>query len=174
MAFPALYTRFGKHGMPCDEKPSRSVNISRGGVRLQSSFSVEPREALDIAMAVQNSVVSFKGEVVYVIGVGDQTFELGISIREMDDGERLVLKRSTEGPHGALEQEDERVIIAMGKIFCPHCGEHIASLDKIRAMRAYCKGFLSRCHCGLLYEIRVSSYGPASLSFLGEQIELVC
>lgn len=94
MSCPALYTRFDRQGRPCDEKPSRLVNISSGGARLQSSFPVEPRETLDIAMAIQNTVVSFKGEVVYVISAQNKTFELGISIREMNDRERLALKRS--------------------------------------------------------------------------------
>jgi hypothetical protein len=36
LIYPAIYVRFDSEGRPFDEKPSNSVNISLGGVRLGS------------------------------------------------------------------------------------------------------------------------------------------
>jgi len=48
MMYPAVYTRFDNQGRACDQKMSRSMDMSQGGVRLQSSFSVDSGEVLDI------------------------------------------------------------------------------------------------------------------------------
>jgi len=172
--YPALYTRFDRQGRPFDEKPSRSLNVSVGGMRLESSFPVQPKEKLDIAMALQDRLVTLRGEVVYVIHAQDQTFELGISIRVMKNGKRHALNRLQGQPRNSRVLEEDEVIIRMGQIVCPNCGEQIASVDRIRAMTAYCKEFLGQCSCGLGYQIRISSYGSASLCFPDRQIELVC
>jgi len=52
---PAVYTRFDNKGRACDQKPSKSMNVSSGGVRLKSSFPVESGEMLDISMALGNN-----------------------------------------------------------------------------------------------------------------------
>lgn len=174
MIYPAIYTRFDKEGRPFDEKPSRSMNVSLGGIRLQSSFPVHPRETLDIAVALGNSLVSYKGEVIYVIHAQDQRFELGISIKKIRNGDRMILNRFRVQPRDSSDPEAENLILWMGQIVCPNCGEPIGSVDKIKAMIAYCKEFLGRCSCGLRYDIRISSYGSASLTFPDKDIELVC
>jgi hypothetical protein len=58
--YPAVYTRFDEQGRPFEQKPSRSMDVSEKGLRLQSSFPVHPRELLDIAVALRDRVVSFR------------------------------------------------------------------------------------------------------------------
>ena len=174
MIYPAIYTRFDKQGRPFDEKPSRSVNISLGGVRLQSSFPVNPKEVLDVALALEDSLVTYKGEVVYVIYSQDKGFELGVSIKEIENGDRMALNRLKVLSRDYRDPEDDNVIIRMGQIVCPNCGEKIASVAKIKDMINYCKEFLGQCSCGQRYEIRISSSSTASLSFPDRQIDLIC
>lgn len=174
MIYPAIYARLDQEGRPFDQKPSRSIDVSLGGMRLQSIFPVQPREMLDIAVALGNSLINYKGEVVYVIHDQDQGFEMGISIREINKGDRLTLNRVKRQLWDSYDIEHDNLIIRRGRVVCPNCGEPIGSVDKIRAMIAYCKEFLGQCSCGLRYDIRVSSYGGASLSFPEKQIELVC
>jgi len=174
MIYPAIYTRFDNQGRPFDEKPSRSVNISLGGVRLQSSFAVNPKEVLDVALALEDSLVSYKGEVVYVVYSQDKGFELGISIKEIENGDRMALNRLKVLSRDCRDPEDDNVIIRMGQIVCPNCGEKIASVAKIKDMISYCKEFLGQCSCGQRYDIRISSSSTASLSFPDRQIDLIC
>ncbi len=94
MDYPAIYTRFDDRGREYDQKISRSMmNVSRGGVRLQSSFLVDSGEMLDITMALGENLVAFKGKVIYVSGSEDEGFELGISIQDMEKQDRIALTR---------------------------------------------------------------------------------
>ena len=60
MICPVTYTRLDNHGRAYDQKISRSVDVSLGGVRLQSSFPVDSEEVLDITMALGESLVSLR------------------------------------------------------------------------------------------------------------------
>jgi integration host factor subunit beta len=91
--YPTIYTRFDNKGRPCDQKICRSMNVSQGGVRLQSSFPVDSGEVLDITIALGGNLVAFKGKVVYVASSEDQGFEFGISIEDIDDQDRVALTR---------------------------------------------------------------------------------
>jgi hypothetical protein len=88
--YPAIYSRLDKGKRPFDEKPSRSLNLSLGGLRLQSVFPVNPKEVLDIDMALEHSLASYRGEVVYVIRSDDESFEFGIAIKEIQNGDRMA------------------------------------------------------------------------------------
>lgn len=91
--YPAIYTRFDNKGRAYDQKICQSMNVSLGGVRLQSSFPVDSGEMLDITVALGEDLVAFKGKVVYVSGSEDQGFELGISIQDIDNQDRIALTR---------------------------------------------------------------------------------
>ena len=93
MDYPAIYTRFDDQGRECDQKISQSMNVSLGGARLQTSFPVDSGEVLDITMALGENLVTFKGKVVYVTGSEDRGFEMGISIEDIENGEKIALTR---------------------------------------------------------------------------------
>jgi integration host factor subunit beta len=90
---PAMYTRFDNQGMACDQKTSRSMNVSQGGVRLQSNFPVDSGEILDVTMALGEDLIAFKGKVVYVTSSEDQGYEFGISIEDIENQDRVTLTR---------------------------------------------------------------------------------
>jgi hypothetical protein len=93
MDYPALYTRFDNQGRAYDQKISHSKDVSRGGVKLQSSFPVDAGELLDISMALGENLVTFKGKVTYVSGSEDQGFEMGISIEDIEAQDKISLTR---------------------------------------------------------------------------------
>ena len=93
MMYPALYTRVDEKGRAYDQKMSRSMNVSLGGVKLQSDYSVDSGEVLDISMALRENLINFQGKVVYVRGSEDQGFELGISIEDIADEDKIALRR---------------------------------------------------------------------------------
>jgi hypothetical protein len=141
---------------------------------MESRFPVQPRERLNIDVAIRNRLVAVRGEVVYVIPTEDETFHLGVSIRETRNRDRIPVGWLTGELMDRGHREGGDTIIRMGQIICPNCKQQIASVDRIKAMLAYCSEYLGRCRCGLQYEIRVSSYGSASFTFPDRQIELLC
>jgi hypothetical protein len=174
MIYPAIYTRYDDKGRVCDEKPSRSINVSMGGVRLQSSFPINPREVIDVFVAVADNLVSFKGEVIYVTDSQGQGFELGISIKEIKNDDRIALDGYQLRREGPSEIDRDQMIIRMGQILCPNCGRQIARVAEIKDMINSCKEFFSMCPCGQRYDIKISPSGCVSLSFPDKQIELIC
>ena len=93
MICPAIYTRLDSQGRECDQKICRSMNVSLKGVRLQSSFPVDSGEVLDITMALADNVVTFRGKVISVTPSEGQGFELGISIEDIENQDRIALAR---------------------------------------------------------------------------------
>ena len=89
----ATYTRFDSKGRAYDPKPLKSMDLSSGGVKLRSDFPVESGETLEITIALGPNMVNFKGKVVYVAPSEDQGFELGISIVEIENQDRVALTR---------------------------------------------------------------------------------
>jgi len=118
--YPAIYTRFDNQGRECDQKISRSMNMSLGGVRLQSSFPVDSGEVLDISMALRENLVTFKGKVIYVTGSEDQGFELGISIEDIAKQDKIALTRFINYFKGSGQQGDREsrssLISLMGRL----------------------------------------------------------
>ena len=106
MMYPAVYTRFDNQGRACDQRMSRSMDMSQGGVRLHSGFSVDSGEALDISMALKEDLVSFKGKVVYVKSTEKEDYEFGICIEDIGDEDRITLTRFLEGFGGSGKRED--------------------------------------------------------------------
>ena len=93
MVFPALYTRFDNQKRAWEQKPSKSVDVSAGGVKLKSSFPVDSGEFLEISMALGDNLVTFRAKVVYATPSEDEGFELGISIEEIENEDRVALTR---------------------------------------------------------------------------------
>jgi hypothetical protein len=97
MNYPATYTRFDERGNPFDQKIAKVTEVSLKGVRLQSSFRVEPGEMLDVTLALGDKLVSFKGKTIHARLSEEHAFEVGISIREIEDDQRATLIRFLAG-----------------------------------------------------------------------------
>jgi len=93
MDYPAICTRLDDQGGEYGQKISRSMNISLGGVRLQSNLAVDPGEVLVITMALGENLITFKGKVIYVTPSEGKGFEFGISIEDIENQDRIALTR---------------------------------------------------------------------------------
>jgi hypothetical protein len=93
MNYPATYTRYDKWGNPCDQKIAKVADVNLKGVRLQSSFRVEPGEILDVTLALGDNLVSFKGKTIHARLSEEHDYELGVSIEDIDDEQRATLIR---------------------------------------------------------------------------------
>lgn len=90
---PAIFTRFNNQGRTGNKEICRSMNVSLGGVKLHSRSPVRPGETVNITMALDENVVTFRGKVIYVTPSGKERFELGLSIEEIENEDRIALNR---------------------------------------------------------------------------------
>jgi hypothetical protein len=183
---PVIYARFDDQGRPFEEKPSKSINISLGGVRLESGLAVDSGEILEITVALPDRLVTMLGKVVYVTQSEDQVFEFGISTQRIEYESMTPLvhylqRILTSGPirigpsqKGIRVMGHDRAIRKGDRILCPHCGEQIGSLNRINDMITYCKEFYGQCRCGQKYTIKLSLSNTTVLSFPDSQIEIAC
>jgi hypothetical protein len=163
--YPVIYTRFDSQGVECDQKPSRCTDVSPKGVRLQTGFPLAPGEMLDMTIALKDHLVTFMGEVIYVIPSEDQNIESGISIKEIEDPERENLRRFIQGIV-VSDPEHENTIIRMGQIVCPSCGGQIETVARVKEVVARYKEFQD--------EVKAYLSDAAVLSFPDKQIEILC
>jgi hypothetical protein len=89
----ASYTRHNTLGEPCEQVIARLTDVSLGGVRLQSCFSVQPGEMLDITLVLGNNLVNFRGKATHMTPSHEGSFDLGISIEDIEDKQRIALIR---------------------------------------------------------------------------------
>jgi hypothetical protein len=85
---PSFPAPFSKNGPVSEQTPSRSRNVGLGGVK--KSSSVTSGEMLEFSMRLGASPITFRGKVLYVNQSNDQGYELGISIEEMNNEDRVA------------------------------------------------------------------------------------
>nr|NIN00782.1 hypothetical protein [candidate division Zixibacteria bacterium] len=90
---PCTYTRFDEGGIPYDQRPSKTLDLSLEGVKLQTSFPVHLGEMLKITMALGEDLVTFRGQVVHVKRSVDEGFNLGLSIKDIGKIDKIALTR---------------------------------------------------------------------------------
>ena len=66
------------------------MNVGLDGVKLKKSSSATSREVVEVRMRLGASPITFRGKVLYVNQSNDQGYELGISIEEMGDEDRIA------------------------------------------------------------------------------------
>jgi hypothetical protein len=91
--YPATYTGFDERRNPCDSRIVKVTEVSLIGVRLQSSSPIESGEILDITLALEDNLVSFRGKLIHATPFGEDAFHLGISIDCIEDEQRVTLIR---------------------------------------------------------------------------------
>ena len=106
MDYPAIYARLDSQGRECEQKISRTMNVSLKGVKLQSSFPLDSGEVLDITMALGDNLVTFRGKVIYVTPSEGQGFNLGISIEDIENQDRIALARFIYYFRGSVQRWD--------------------------------------------------------------------
>ena len=102
---PALCTRFDNVGRQRDQRISHSINVSLGGARFRSNFPVNTGEVLDITMALEDNLVTFKAEVIYVTPCEGQGFEFGVSLIASKPQDRITLNQFIYHFQGSIEKQ---------------------------------------------------------------------
>ncbi len=88
--------RFDEEGFRADLTTGRTLNISRGGVRLELHQPVPLRSIVSLSLVLGERIVDVKGVVVYLEDLDGERCGLGIEFRELDPGAEALLEEFVE------------------------------------------------------------------------------
>lgn len=82
--FPDVYPR---------PKIAKTVDLSMGGTKIESQYSLTKDEGLALTICTDSEVVKCRGKVVYVIGSEADKLHAGIRFEELSKGDELYLRQ---------------------------------------------------------------------------------
>jgi hypothetical protein len=96
-------SRFDEEGFRADLATGRTLNISRGGVRLELHHPLPLRSTVRLDLAVGNQVVGVEGTVVYLQALDDERCCMGVEFLHVDPKVQRLLNEFLEDGEIAAE-----------------------------------------------------------------------
>lgn len=96
-------SRFDEEGFRADLATGRTLNISRGGVRLELHHPLPLRSTVRLDLAVGNQVVGVEGIVVYLQALDDEKCCMGIEFLHIDPKTQQLLNSFLEDGENQAE-----------------------------------------------------------------------
>jgi c-di-GMP-binding flagellar brake protein YcgR len=85
------YVLLGPEGNPISRRMGRTLNVSVGGILLETHHPLKQGQRVVITIALNEDIVEINGRVVYIKPCEDKLFCSGIEFAEIDEeGERVV------------------------------------------------------------------------------------
>ncbi len=81
-------SRFDEEGFRSDLATGRTLDISRGGVRLELYHPLPLRSVVGLNLALENTLLDISGEVVYLEVLDDDSCAMGIKFVDLSDETR--------------------------------------------------------------------------------------
>ena len=72
-------------------KIAKTVDISMGGTKIETLYSLAKDEGLQITICTDSQVIKCRGKVVYVTGPRNGKMKAGIEFEELSKGDRIYL-----------------------------------------------------------------------------------
>lgn len=84
-------TRFNEEGFRADLATGRTLNISRGGLRLELLHPLPLRSEVTLSLALGNDIVDVHGRVTYLESLDDERSAMGIQFLDLsaEDARRI-------------------------------------------------------------------------------------
>ena len=70
-----------------------TVDLSEGGTKIQSLYSLDKDETLEISIAIKGQVIKSRGKVIHVVEREDGKIEAGIQFQELSEKDKLHLRQ---------------------------------------------------------------------------------
>ena len=87
------YVVLGPEGKPISRRMGRTLNVSEGGILLETHHPLKRGQSVVITIALDEDIVEINGHVVYIKACEEKLFSSGIEFAEIDkEGERVVKK----------------------------------------------------------------------------------
>ncbi len=74
-------------------KVANTVDLSLGGTRIETPYSLIAGETLKLSIAIHPQVIECKGEVVHVLWLNGETLKAGVRFDELSKLDRLYLRQ---------------------------------------------------------------------------------
>lgn len=87
------YVYLDKKGIPVGQGMGRTLNMSEGGILLETSAPLDPQYTLSFTMSLEEETMDVKGRVTYNKKRDDKKFESGIQFIETDESKIKILKQ---------------------------------------------------------------------------------
>lgn len=85
------YVVLGPEGNPISRRMGRTLNVSKGGILLETHHPLKQGQSVVITIALEEDLVEINGRVIYVKPCEEKLFCSGIEFSEIDkEGERVV------------------------------------------------------------------------------------
>ena len=99
--------RFDEEGFRADLTTGRTLNISRGGVRLELHHSVPLRSVVNLNLVLEDRILDVSGVVVYLEALDGDRCSMGIEFTELDPESEAMLEQFVERFEEAAAESDE-------------------------------------------------------------------
>ena len=86
-------SRFDEEGFRADLATGRTLDISRGGVRIELHHPLPLRSVVSLNLALENRLLDISGEVVYLEVLDDDSCAMGIKFVDLSDDSRRQIDR---------------------------------------------------------------------------------
>ncbi len=96
------YVVLGPEGDPISRRMGRTLNVSEGGILLETYHPLKQGQSVVITIALKEDIVEINGQVVYMKPSDEEIFLSGIEFSEIEKDGELILKKYIE----ALKAEE--------------------------------------------------------------------
>ena len=85
------YTRLDDADNPIEMGMCKTLDLSHGGVTIQSHRSFPVDTGLEMVIALEERLIKPKGKVVHVRELGKDLYDVGVCFTQIDDADRGVM-----------------------------------------------------------------------------------
>jgi c-di-GMP-binding flagellar brake protein YcgR len=85
------YVSFDEHDQPMMQGMGRTLNVSEGGILLETHVPLDPHRKVRLTIAMEDELVEFKGRIAHSAKREDGGFTTGVEFIEMNDEKRRHL-----------------------------------------------------------------------------------
>jgi len=82
-----------RNNQPIKQGIGRTLNVSEGGILLETYSPIEARNMLSLAIGLENDLMDFKGKIIYSKAFRENRFEHGIKFVDLDERKLNFLKQ---------------------------------------------------------------------------------
>lgn len=94
----AQMSRFDENGARADLATGRTLNISRGGIRLELHYALPLRSRVKLSLVLDDQILDVDGSVTYLEALDDERVAMGIKFVDIPaDGQALIEQFLDEG-----------------------------------------------------------------------------
>lgn len=90
-------TRFDEEGFHADVATGRTLNVSRGGIRLELHHALPLRSVVNLSVLLGDQILDVSGTVVYLEAIDDQRCAMGVAFGDLTTAQTELIDRYLGG-----------------------------------------------------------------------------